>query len=159
MWSLGTGLVRFIRAKPKDPRIRNVLLNPVTPAPGLNLQLPAWTVDKFFKQIGGDLGEYAEKFEKLEQVFTANKFDLKERGLSARKRKYITWVVEMMRRGVLTFDALEKRTAVSVVKEEAPKTPAKGGKKSGGDKGGDKKAASGGAQAGKGKSPASAQKK
>lgn len=123
MWSLRSGLVRFIRARPKDPYLRNMLYTPVNPPPGMDLPLPTWTVDHFFKKIGGDMAEYAEKFEKLEQVFAANKYQLKERGLPPRKRKYLKWVVELLRRGVISFDSLEKRTAVSVVKEEAPKPP------------------------------------
>lgn len=120
MWSLRSGLVRFIRARPKDPWLRSMLYTPVSPAPGPDLQLPLWTVEQFFKQIGGDTFEYADKFEKLEQVFAANKFQLKERGLPPRTRKYLRRVIELLRRGVITFDSLQKRTAVSVVKEEDP---------------------------------------
>ena len=160
MWSLRTTLVRFIRAKPKDPCLRNLLNPPLLPAPGLDMKLPAWTVDQFFKKIGGDTAEYAEKFEKLEQVFAANRYQMKERGVPPKKRRYIKRVVEMMRRGVISFESLEKRTAVSVVKEKAPKVPVKGGKKGGDKKPGDAKAAPAGTPpAGKGKSPSPAQKK
>lgn len=49
-------------------------------APGNNLQIPgALTPELFFRQIGGDCEEYADKFETIEEVFQENGFQLRDR--------------------------------------------------------------------------------
>lgn len=46
------------------------VVNPVYPPPGLDLQIPeGLTHETFCKQIGGDCGEYADKFENIDEVF------------------------------------------------------------------------------------------
>ena len=54
----------------RTPKMRMRVVNPVFPPPGLNLQVPAdMTPEKFCKQIGGDCGEYSDKFETIDEVF------------------------------------------------------------------------------------------
>lgn len=122
--------VRFIRPRFRDPRIRTFLDPVTTPPPGLALKAPEdWTVEKFFKKIGGDLEEYADKFDNVQQILDAKRYEFKGKAIPPRKRKHIMWVVEYLRRGGLSFEQLEKRTAASKPPiEKKAKGQAKGGK-------------------------------
>ena len=56
--------------KYKTPKLRMRCIQPIYPPPGLNLQIPqTLTPEKYLKQIGGDCGEYADKFENINQIF------------------------------------------------------------------------------------------
>lgn len=48
-------------------------ITPIFPAPGYNLEVPDWTPEKFLKSIGGGTSEYADKFEKLEEIIKADR--------------------------------------------------------------------------------------
>jgi 3-methyladenine DNA glycosylase/8-oxoguanine DNA glycosylase len=86
--------------------------SPTLPVPGLNLKAEeGWTPQKYLKKIGGDTEEYADKFESVQEIFNSKRNELKTKGIPVRKRKYILKVTEYFRRGVLTFEKLEKRTA------------------------------------------------
>ena len=50
--------------KYKTPKLKMKSVNPIYPPPGMNLKLPEnLDVNTFFRQIGGDCEEYADKFE------------------------------------------------------------------------------------------------
>jgi len=105
--------VRFIRPRFKSPRLRVFCNPPIIPPPGLSLQAPEdWTVQKFFNKIGGDTEEYSDNFESVQEVLDSKTKYLKEKGLPPRQRKYVLRINEYLRRGVLSFELLEKRTAV-----------------------------------------------
>ena len=61
----------------KTPSLKLRSVEPIYPPPGLNLQLPGkgfckcvdWTPDYFLKQIGGDCGEYGDKFKNIQEIF------------------------------------------------------------------------------------------
>ena len=113
MWSSRSMLVRFIRDKFKSPRLNTVCNPPIYPPPGLGLKAPdEWEVSKYFDKIGGDLEEHADKFETVAQVLQSDGPALKEKGIPARQRRYILRITEMLRRGVLSFEVLDKRTCV-----------------------------------------------
>jgi hypothetical protein len=110
---LSTILKRFIRDKCKDPRIRSFVFPPVYPPPGLHLKADdSWTPQKYLKKIGGDTEEYADKFESVQEIFNCRTWELKGKGVPIRARKYILKVNEYFRQGVMTFEQLEKRTAL-----------------------------------------------
>mmetsp|Transcript_28167 Transcript_28167/g.50385 ORF Transcript_28167/g.50385 Transcript_28167/m.50385 type:complete len:113 (+) Transcript_28167:29-367(+) len=107
---LSSVLKRFIRDKPKAPRLRVTCIPPISPPPGLNLKAPEdWNVDKFFRKIGGDTEEYADKFETVNEVLSSDRYQFREKGVPAKTRKYIMRVTEMLRRGVLSFEVLDRR--------------------------------------------------
>ena len=54
----------------KTPTIMMRTCTPVYPPPGLNLKVPDWTPEYFMKQIGGDCGEYGDKFKNMLEIFT-----------------------------------------------------------------------------------------
>ena len=112
-------LKRFIRDKCKEPRIRTFVFPPVTPPPGLHLRASeSWTPQMYLKKIGGDVEEYAEKFETVQEIFDSKRWELKQKGIKPRARKYIQKVTEYFRQGVMTFEQLEKRTAAPRVDKE-----------------------------------------
>lgn len=109
-------LIRQIRDKFKEPRIRSFLDPPLIPPPGLQLKAnPDWTPQKYLKKIGGDTEEFADKFESVQEIFDCKRWELKGKGVPIRQRKYILKVTEYFRRGALTFEMLEKRTAAARV--------------------------------------------
>jgi len=95
-----------------QPKLKLRTVQPVYPPPGLNLQIPEWKHEDFLMRIGGGCSDYADKFESLNQVFELNRDQLKEKGVPATQRKHIFRIREMLRRGVLTFDYLERRTTL-----------------------------------------------
>lgn len=105
-------LKRFIRDRYKEPRIRTFVYPPVNPPPGLFLKADeSWTPQKYLKKIGGDVEEYAEKFETVQEIFDSKRWELKGKGIPPRARRYILKVTEYFRQGVMTFEQLEKRSA------------------------------------------------
>ena len=107
-------LYRSIRDRFKDPRIRTFLNPPITPPPGLELKAKdGWTPAQYLKKIGGDTEEYAEKFESVQEIFNCKRWELKGKGIPPRQRRYILKITEYFRRGVLSFELIEKRTAAS----------------------------------------------
>ena len=66
----------------KTPKLRMRCVNHIYPPPGNNLTLPAdLDVETYFRQIGGDCEEYADKFETLDQVFKLTGSEMKELGV------------------------------------------------------------------------------
>lgn len=57
------------------------------------------TVEKFLKTIGRGCGEYVEKFESWDQLFTSKSRALKELGIPSRARKWILHWTERYRQG------------------------------------------------------------
>ncbi|CDW81732.1 UNKNOWN [Stylonychia lemnae] len=54
----------------KTPKMRMKHVNPIFPPPGQNLMIPKdLTPEVYLKSIGGDCGEYADKFETIDEVF------------------------------------------------------------------------------------------
>ena len=64
-----TGKTELLK-KFKTPVILMRSVKPTYPPPGDNLKLPDWTAEYFMKQIGGDCGEYGDKFKDLKEIFT-----------------------------------------------------------------------------------------
>ena len=103
----------------KTPKMRMHVVRPIFPPPGLNLQIPeGLTPEKFCKQIGGDCAEYADKFETIEEVFNLDSKEMKEKGVPTVQRKYILRCRELLRRGVLTFEYLNRRTCLERVRDK-----------------------------------------
>ncbi|KRW99545.1 hypothetical protein PPERSA_02403 [Pseudocohnilembus persalinus] len=101
----------FLRKYPVEPKLRRRTVTPIYPPPGLNLQIPEWEVEMFMKRIGGGCNEIAtDKFETLQEVFESDSKAMKEKGIPPKIRRYILDIKEQLRRGVLTFEYLERRT-------------------------------------------------
>jgi hypothetical protein len=116
---LASVLKRFIRDRYKEPRLRTFVFPPVSPPPGLYLKADEnWTPQKYLKKIGGDVEEFAEKFESVQEIFDCKRWELKGKGIPPRARRYILKVTEYFRQGVMTFEQLEKRTAAARKEEE-----------------------------------------
>ncbi len=89
------------------------------PPPGLNLQIPeGLSPEQFCKQIGGDCAEYADKFENIQEVFNLDSKEMKQKGIPTVQRKYILRCRELLRRGVLTFEYLNRRTCLEKVRDK-----------------------------------------
>lgn len=116
------------------PLLRMKTCKPVFPAPGYSLELPQWDVKTFFERLGGDLMDHADKFESVKEVFESdNTESLNSKGVPCRQRKYLLRHIELMRRGILTFEYLSRRTAVKPCRKlskPSTKTPAKKAAKS-----------------------------
>jgi hypothetical protein len=89
-------------------RMRNI--KPIAP-PGLDLKAPAdWTVKKFFEKLGGDCHNHVSKFQTVQEVLdNANNKFLSKKELPIKQRKYLIRNVDLMRRGLLTFEYLDSR--------------------------------------------------
>ena len=71
------------------PKLRMRTVRPIEP-PGLNLKVPKdLDHETFLRQIGGDCEEIADKFESIDEVFTENSFQMKQRDIPVKQRKYI----------------------------------------------------------------------
>eukprot|EP01017_Pseudomicrothorax_dubius_P034104 TRINITY_DN4634_c0_g1_i1.p1 TRINITY_DN4634_c0_g1~~TRINITY_DN4634_c0_g1_i1.p1 ORF type:complete len:138 (+),score=32.94 TRINITY_DN4634_c0_g1_i1:93-506(+) len=114
VYRLTTFTAFFKSKRVPSPKIRGRTIQPVFPPPGLDLQVPeGWTVEKFFQKIGGGLPEYADKFEDLKAVFDMKTDELKEKGVPPQPRKHLRRYIEQLRRGVLTWEFLERRTTLT----------------------------------------------
>ena len=103
----------------KTPKLRMRVVNPVYPPPGLNLQIPAdMTPEKFCKQVGGDCAEYADKFETIDEIFNFTSREMREKGVPPVQRKYLMRCREQLRRGILTFEYLGRRTCLEKVRDK-----------------------------------------
>ena len=105
--------MRFGKPSYRRPRIRTYQNPPITPAPGMNLKAPEdLSVEDYFKQLGYGCEEYADKFETVDEVLGSKKWDFKKIGVPPAERRHIMWVTELLRRGVMSFEVLSRRTAV-----------------------------------------------
>ena len=103
----------------KSPQMRMKVVRAVFPPPGLNLQIPnELTPEKYCAQIGGDCAEYADKFENINELFTLDSHQMKAKGVPVVQRKYILRCRELLRRGVLTFEYLNRRTCLDKVRDK-----------------------------------------
>ena len=57
----------------EQPKMKKRTITPIYPPPGLNLTIPDWPIDQFMLKIGNGCSEYADKFEKLSELFEANR--------------------------------------------------------------------------------------
>ena len=95
------------------PKLRMKCVRPIFPPPGLSLRPPVdLEVETFCRQIGGDCDEYADKFETMDEVMNVSSKEMKERGIPTIQRKYILRCRELLRRGLLTFEYLSRRTCL-----------------------------------------------
>ena len=92
-----------------DARVRFRCIQPVYPPPGRALQPPDWPVLKFMERIGMGCRDWADKFESVQQVLDARERDLERRQMPAAVRRHVMMIAERLRRGVLTFEYLERR--------------------------------------------------
>lgn len=114
-------LKKVIRTKKHtftDSKMRFRSVKPIYPPPGENLKIPNWSVEKFFDKIGFGSKEYLSHFENMEKVFQMTTKEMKEKEIPADLRRYIKFIIERLRRGVLTFEYLESRNRVRKSKEE-----------------------------------------
>ena len=103
--------------KYKTPKMRMLCTRPIYPAPGLNLIIPQdLDVQDFMRQIGADCHEYADKFEDINAVFKMTSMEMKAAGVPTHQKKYILRCVEQLRRGLLTFEYLGRRTCLEPIK-------------------------------------------
>ena len=102
----------------EDSKMRFRSIKPIFPPPGENLQIPNWSVEKFFSKIGYGSKEYITSFESLDHVFKISSKEMKEKEIPAALRKYIKMIIERLKRGVLTFEYLERRNPVRKFKED-----------------------------------------
>ena len=70
----------------------------------------------FLKQIGGDCDEYADKFENMKEVMEMPSMQMKQAGVPTIQRKYLLRCRELLRRGILTFEYLNRRTCLDSIK-------------------------------------------
>ena len=96
------------------PYMKMKSIKPITP-PGMDLKAPEdWTPKIFFEKIGGDTYNSADNFETLQEIFdNSNTEYLCKKGVPTKQRKYILRCVDFMRRGLLTFEYLERRKVVA----------------------------------------------
>ena len=96
--------------KYRTPKLRMRKVKRIAP-PGENLKIPDdLDPETFCKQIGGDCDDIADKFETIDEIFTMDKWAMKERGVPIAQRKYIFRCREQLKAGVLTFEYLNRRT-------------------------------------------------
>eukprot|EP00826_Nyctotherus_ovalis_P026673 TRINITY_DN20819_c0_g1_i1.p1 TRINITY_DN20819_c0_g1~~TRINITY_DN20819_c0_g1_i1.p1 ORF type:complete len:147 (+),score=5.83 TRINITY_DN20819_c0_g1_i1:117-557(+) len=116
----------------KTPVIKMRFTARVYPPPGDDLKLPKWTPEFFMTQIGGDCGEYADKFKSLDEIFgfTSVHF-VQSCRKSCRGRVFLVsrgsiccviWgemvgVRNLLRRGLIDFDYIKRRTATYKVRD------------------------------------------
>lgn len=100
-WKYTTPLIKMINCKPIKP-------------PGFDLEAPDnWDVKKFFYKLGGDLYEHDTKFNSIDEILkNSNTEFLKKKELPCKQRKYLLRMITYLRRGLLTFDYLDKRSCV-----------------------------------------------
>eukprot|EP00347_Sterkiella_histriomuscorum_P010457 403376209 len=102
----------------KTPKMRMKHLSPVFPPPGLNLRIPTdLTHEAYLRQIGGDCEEYADKFENIDEVFNLDSKAMKAKGVPTQQRRYILRCRELLRRGILSFEYLKRRTCLDKVRD------------------------------------------
>ena len=98
--------------KYKTPKMKMKVVRPIS-APGLALKVPQdLDPTTYCRQIGGDCEEYADKFENINEVFDLSSQQMKEKGVPTVQRKYILRCRELLRRGQLTFEYLNRRTCL-----------------------------------------------
>ena len=68
------------------------------------------------RQIGGDCEEIADKFKSIDEVFDLDSREMRARGVPVHQRKYILRCRELLRRGLLTFEYLSRRTCLDKIK-------------------------------------------
>ena len=102
-------IFRYKKYVHEDPRVRLKNVKAIYPPPGNNIILPDWEVSKLFDKLGYGLKEYSDKFENMKDVMEATPDQLKKREIPARARRYLRMMVERLKRGVLTFEYLERR--------------------------------------------------
>mmetsp|Transcript_37 Transcript_37/g.28 ORF Transcript_37/g.28 Transcript_37/m.28 type:complete len:116 (-) Transcript_37:27-374(-) len=101
----------------KTPQLKMNVVRPILPAPGLNLQIPTdLTVEKFCKQIGGDCEDVVEHFTTVDEIFNTSSEVMRIKGVPCQQRKHLLMVKEKLRRGLLTFEYLGRRTCLEKVK-------------------------------------------
>ena len=114
--------MRFFTTKKKEhkystAKMKMMTVKPISPPPGMNLEIPKWTQEEFLLKIGGDCHEYADKFESIDEVFKLNSREMRAKGVPWKQRKYILRWIQMLRCGVLTFEYLGRRTILGKVRE------------------------------------------
>ena len=68
------------------------------PPPGLDLKIPdGLDPETFCRQIGGDCDDISDKFETIDEIFTLTTYQMKERGVPTKQRKYILRCKEQLR--------------------------------------------------------------
>lgn len=124
------------------PLMRMKNIKPIFPPPGLNLNIPPdWTTKKFFEKIGGDCYSFSENFPSVKEIFdNSNTVYLKKKELPIKQRKYLLRCINLMRRGLLTFEYLESRKHTEPVRKLTRPQVKKAKKVEDKDKGGEKKA-------------------
>ena len=101
----------------KQPTLRMKNVRRIFPPPGLDLRVPeGLEPEAFLKSIGGDCDEYADKFETMKDVMEMDSLKMKLQGVPTVQRKYILRCREQLRRGILTFEYLSRRTCLEKVK-------------------------------------------
>ena len=91
-------------------------VNPIPP-PGLGLRAPVdLSAEEFCRQIGGECDEYADKFESLDELLLCDGIKMKNKEIPVHQRRYMLRCIELLRRGLLTFEYLGRRTQLDRVK-------------------------------------------
>lgn len=107
-------------------------LKPIYPPPGLNLKAPeGWTLKKFFEKIGGDCHDIVSKFENIEikeVLDNANNTYLSKKEIPIKQRKYLLRIINDMRRGLITWEYLERRIHTAPCRKLTIPSAAKAGK-------------------------------
>lgn len=105
-------------------------LQPIYPPPGYNLKAPeGWTVQKFFEKIGGDCHEIASKFESINEVLAnSNNCYFSKKEVPIKQRKYLLRIINDMRRGLITWEYLERRVHTAPCRKLTIPSAAKAGK-------------------------------
>ena len=101
------------------PYMKMRSVKPVYPPPGLDLKVPSdWTHEKFLEKIGGDCMNVSSNFESLNEIFNNSYSEYyKEKGVPVKQRKYILRIINLLRRGLLTFEYIERRQHTAPVRK------------------------------------------
>lgn len=94
-------------------------VNRIYPPPGENLVLPDWTVQHFFRKIGGDCEEFHENFSDLKEIMAITPYQMRKykKKVPCQQRRYILRCRNQLKKGILTFEYLNRRTCLDKVRD------------------------------------------
>ena len=73
----------------RTPKLRMRKVRRIAP-PGLELEIPEdLTPENYLRSIGGDCEDFADKFEKIDELFETSGSEMKGKEIPCKQRKYI----------------------------------------------------------------------
>ncbi|EGR31519.1 hypothetical protein IMG5_107380, partial [Ichthyophthirius multifiliis] len=106
----------------RQPKLKCRTVQQIYPPPGLNLEIPKdWSSEEFLKRIGNGTSEFADKFKDIDQIFKFSSRQMKSKGVPCKARKHIQRIREQLRRGLITFEYLGRRTCLEIQEKNQKK--------------------------------------